>query len=191
MEMGHGEGYAIASWHQNCFAGVLSHENKRLNILVSRSFDGEIIAYVGKKLGIGSVRGSSSRGGKEALKSMIRKVRSGEGAAITVDGPRGPVHQVKSGIISIACHTGTPILPLAAIGDRYWSLRSWDKFRVPKPFSRVIIYYGDPYLLSKDMDARAWEAQKELVAEKLKVIDELAHKQLGMSVTAESAIRGV
>ena len=173
-------GYAIASWHQNCFAGILSHSGKPLNLLVSRSFDGELIAYVARKLGLGSARGSSSRGGKEALSELFRIVEGGEGAAITVDGPRGPAHQVKNGILALSSKTGVAILPLASIANRYWTLRSWDRFRLPKPFAKVLVYYGDPYVLPKELSEDSFEMHRNRLEDELTQLDVEAHRYLGM-----------
>lgn len=181
---GKSHGFVIGLWHQNCFASLLSHENKKLNIMMSKSFDGEVIAFVGEKFGLKNIRGSSSRGGKEALRDMIDHVDAGEAAAITVDGPRGPAHVVKNGIISLASRTQAPILPLAVIADRYWSLKSWDKFRLPKPFARLLVCYADPYLVPENLSVEAWDHEKLKLAKTLNELDGLAQEYFTEKLTA-------
>ncbi len=142
----------IACWHQNALPSVLAHAHRRLGIVVSRSFDGEIISSVAARFGIASARGSSHRGGLEALRDIIKLIKSGHEAGITVDGPTGPLHKVKPGVISIASLTGSTVLPFLAVGLRSWHFSSWDKFRLPKPFTRIICIYGTPIPVARRID---------------------------------------
>lgn len=152
------QSFAIATWHEHCVAGILAHSWQSICLLVSQSFDGEMIAQVANHFGFPSIRGSSSRGGREALRQLIRVVRSGWRVAFTVDGPRGPRHEVKPGVISLARSTGVPILPMLAIADKSWIFpKSWDQFRLPRPFSKVRIYYGEPLFISKDASSEDME----------------------------------
>ncbi|SMF39818.1 lysophospholipid acyltransferase family protein [Pseudobacteriovorax antillogorgiicola] len=169
------QNYAIASWHNNCFAGILSHAKHKICLLVSRSFDGEFVAFLARMIGMTSVRGSSSRGGKEALKGLIDEVNKGWSAAITVDGPRGPVKVVKSGIITLASRTGTPIQPLCTVGEKQWVLhKSWDQFRIPKPFSRVAVVYGEPLMVPRDLNDQEFESVRRQVHESLEDLERVA-----------------
>jgi lysophospholipid acyltransferase (LPLAT)-like uncharacterized protein len=144
-QMNENKALAYACWHQNALSTVMAHTWRRLAILVSRSFDGEVIAFVAKKFGVHSARGSSSRGGLEALRQLIKLTKEGYEVGITVDGPRGPRHEVKGGVIALASRTGVPILPTASRGRRTWTLvKSWDHFRVPKPFTEIVVLYGQP-----------------------------------------------
>lgn len=159
---------AIASWHQNCLAGIMAHANRGYTLLVSKSFDGDLISHAASKIGINSIRGSSSRGGKDALRILIDKTHQGLRSAFTVDGPKGPAYSVKRGILQLAAETGTPILPLLTIGERYWTLhKSWDQFRVPKPFSKVYVIYGEPFLVTKEMYETSIEGCKADLQERL------------------------
>lgn len=136
---------AYACWHQNALPTVMAHTWRKLAVLVSRSFDGEVIAFVAQKFGIHSARGSSSRGGLEALRQLIKLTKEGYEVGITVDGPRGPRHEVKGGVIALASRTGVTILPTATRGRRTWTLvKSWDQFRFPKPFTEILVLYGAP-----------------------------------------------
>ncbi|HYX31950.1 MAG TPA: lysophospholipid acyltransferase family protein [Oligoflexus sp.] len=155
---------AYACWHQNALPTVMAHTWRRLAILVSRSFDGEVIAFVAKKFGIHSARGSSSRGGLEALRQLIKLTKEGYEVGITVDGPRGPRHEVKGGVIALASRTGVPILPTASRGRRTWILhKSWDQFRFPKPFTEILVLYGTPMQIPHRLtDNEVQEYQKKL-----------------------------
>ena len=168
--------FAIASWHQNCFAGILSHTKENVTILVSRSFDGEIISHASESIGIYSVRGSSSRGGREALDGLVETLHSGKSIAITVDGPRGPAHKPKAGIFSAAFRGDVAILPLAAVADRYWTFKSWDRFRLPKPFSRIYVVYGEPKKVRREDLGDQLAASSEDLAKRLADADILAHQ---------------
>lgn len=169
--------YAIASWHNNCFAGILSHARHRICLMVSKSFDGEFVAYLARKLGMGAVRGSSSRGGKEALYELVEEVNRGWAAAFTVDGPKGPFKEVKSGVISLASKTGAPIQPVASVGERQWVLhKSWDQFRVPKPFSRVAVVYGEPIQVGPDLSEERLLDLKQQLHQVLEDLEEQASR---------------
>lgn len=120
--------------------------------MASRSADGDYAAYVSSRMGFTPVRGSSKtrktsrteKGGKEASEEYIKKLSEGISGGITVDGPKGPRHSCKMGIAKIAQKSGSPILPGVAIASHAWILNSWDKFKIPKPFSRIDIIYADP-----------------------------------------------
>lgn len=172
----HPEGaFAIATWHQNAILGLTSHSKQGVSVMISPSFDGEIVAHVAKRLGLGSIRGSSTRGGRQALQACYKQIRNGGRVAITVDGPLGPRHEVKPGIIALASKTQAPILPMNAIADRYWVLnRTWDKLRIPKPFSKIKVYYGEPIQVTNCDDGEAFEAAKRLVSTTLHDIERKA-----------------
>lgn len=166
---------AIATWHQNAILGLTSHRNQGVAVMISPSFDGEIVAYVAKKLGLGAIRGSSTRGGREALHYAYQHVDQGGSVAITVDGPLGPRHEVKSGIVALASKTQAPIVPMNAIADRYWVLnKTWDKLRIPKPFAKVRVFYGEPITVSNCESVEEFEAAKRLVSKALHEIEQAA-----------------
>ncbi|MCX7124133.1 MAG: lysophospholipid acyltransferase family protein [Gammaproteobacteria bacterium] len=142
----------IASFHENAIGGVLTHAHQKICLMISHSKDGELVAFVGKKMGMVTVRGSSSKGGKQVRDAMVDAVLSGLSAAITVDGPRGPRRVLKNGIVDIARKTGSPIIPIACIGESMWTLRkTWDQTRIPKPFTRLIVHYSEPIKVPKDL----------------------------------------
>ncbi len=138
------EAVVYAFWHGRMLPLVYSHRGRGAIVLVTRNRDGEFIARIIGQLGFGTIRGSSSRGGQEALQSMSDALRSGRSVAITPDGPRGPRHSVKPGILRLAVETGAPIVPTAASGHPARRLGSWDRFLIPRPFGRCAIVHGAP-----------------------------------------------
>lgn len=137
--------HACAFWHQNIIATFLAHLGEHYVIMASASKDGELIANAIKWVGHHPVRGSSKRGGAQALELMIEKMKKENlSSVLTVDGPRGPARKCKRGVIELARQTGALIQPIHARADRYWTFNSWDKFRLPKPFSTITVVYGEP-----------------------------------------------
>lgn len=129
-------------WHGQILPLLAIHRRTRIAVLISEHADGEIIARVAERLGFRTVRGSTSRGAGRALIEMTRVLENGGSIAVTPDGPRGPDHSFAPGAVIAAQRAGVEIVPLAAAASRSWRLRSWDRFMIPKPFSRVVITYG-------------------------------------------------
>jgi lysophospholipid acyltransferase (LPLAT)-like uncharacterized protein len=138
-------GYAIpgptvfAFWHRSLLACAHRFRNLDIAILISPSFDGELIARTVELLGFRAIRGSSSRGGAAGLRNMQLAYEAGHRCAITADGPRGPVFVAKSGTAQLAQLTGAWVGCFYALPECAWELRSWDRFLIPKPFSRVVL----------------------------------------------------
>jgi lysophospholipid acyltransferase (LPLAT)-like uncharacterized protein len=127
-----------AFWHRSLLACAYRFRNLDIAILISRSFDGELIARTVELLGFKAVRGSSSRGGATALRQMAEAYKQGHRCAITADGPRGPVFVAKAGPVQLAELVGVSEIGVYyGLPDRCWTLNSWDKFIIPKPFSKV------------------------------------------------------
>lgn len=162
----------LAIWHQNLFAGILAQTGRRHVVIVSRSRDGDPVVRVCEGLGHVVCRGSSKKGGvdkggKVAKDEMIVELKGGLPGAVTVDGPKGPPFEVKSGIIEMARQTGLPIVPYLPLPRRFWSLRSWDAFRIPKPFTRIDIHYGAPIFVAEDTPFDAFPDYQAQVARSL------------------------
>ncbi len=129
----------FAFWHRSLLACAHRFRNKGIAILISRSFDGELIARIVERLGFVAVRGSSSRGGAVGLRGMVEAYNAGHRCAITADGPRGPSQVAKPGTAQLAQLVGaTWVGAFYAYPLRAWTLKSWDRFLIPKPFSRVL-----------------------------------------------------
>ena len=132
----------LALWHGRILPGLHYFRNRGIVVITSQNFDGEWIAGILHKFGFGTARGSSSRGGARALVQLRRDLALGRPAAFTVDGPRGPARVVQPGAVFLAGATGQPILPYHIESDRFWTLKSWDRTQIPKPFANVVLVIG-------------------------------------------------
>lgn len=141
-----------AFWHDRIFAGTYFFRDRGIAVITSQSKDGEYIARFIRRLGYGAVRGSSTRGGVGALVEMIKAMRNGSPAAFTVDGPKGPRYQAKPGPVLLAKKTGNPILPFIVECASVWTVGSWDRLQIPKPFTRAKVILADPIYVSPDAD---------------------------------------
>jgi hypothetical protein len=139
-------------WHRALLCSAGHYRGKNIAILISRSFDGELIARTVERLGFVVVRGSSSRGGATSLRAMQQALAVGHFMAITADGPRGPKYVAKPGAAHLAQMTGNYVGAFYVLPQRAWTLRSWDNFLIPKPFSRVVITYPALVPFSSDLD---------------------------------------
>lgn len=156
-----------AFWHDRIFYFTASFRDRGIVVMTSRSFDGEYIARFIQRFGFGAIRGSSSRGGSRALVEMIKAMRAGHEMAFTIDGPRGPRHVVKPGPVMLARKTGNPIVAGSAAARSYWTINSWDRLQIPKPFSKVVVVVGEPIYVDEsagetDLESAISRMQKTL-----------------------------
>lgn len=143
------QAYLLALWHEHLLSGIITQKGQALCSLVSASTEGRLIAYTCHRHGYRTVHGSQNRQGKDkggfrALIQLYKLVDQGAPAAITVDGSIGPRREVKAGVIDIARRAQASILPFACSANRYWTLKTWDRFQIPKPFATLVIKYGTP-----------------------------------------------
>jgi lysophospholipid acyltransferase (LPLAT)-like uncharacterized protein len=129
--------------------------------MISRSKDGDLISGVANRTGWHTPRGSSSRGGREALGNMIVHLKLYKFGAHILDGPRGPIGKVKPGIIKMAYKTGTRIVPFHVEASHAWYFNSWDRFMLPKPFSAVKIIFGKAFEFVSDDDPKTFENHRK------------------------------
>lgn len=139
-----GNPWIASIWHGTMLSPIWRHRDRDVIALVSEHRDGEYITRVLERLGYGAARGSSTRGGVRALRELLRAGRSGRVLAVTPDGPQGPREVMKTGPLVLAGRSGIPLIPIGVGMSRAWRLSSWDRFSIPRPFSRIHIYYGDP-----------------------------------------------
>ena len=128
----------VATWHKNIFFSIWLLQNHDLTALISSSDDGEAIYDVFAKFGYKAVRGSTTRGGIPALKQLIKLLEQKTSVAITPDGPLGPPEKIQSGVILLAKYSGVPIIPWHYEAASQWRLKSWDRHKIPKPFTSVV-----------------------------------------------------
>ncbi len=160
-----GKDVIYALWHSCILIPAYTGRNLGIKVLISQHTDGEYIARVARRLGFGTVRGSTTRKGVNALLNMIKKVNEGTSLAITPDGPQGPRFVIQPGIIFLGQKTSCPIIPISIGLTKYWELPSWDGFRIPKPFSKAIVIYGDPIEIPPDTKKDELEEYRVLLEE--------------------------
>lgn len=168
----------FAIWHAHQ-CGVYSIDDKhKTNIMISRSQDGDMIAYATEQLGIKTVRGSQTRGGTAATLELINRLKEGEFGAITIDGPRGPRYVVKKGIIEIARISGVPIVPMTwYCGKNGWfQFNTWDRFCYPKPFVKCLNIFGDPIYVPENINEEEIEKYRKQVEDTLNNLYETAQR---------------
>jgi len=136
--------FIFAFWHAHMLPLLWSHRGEGVAVVISAHRDGEIIARIAERLGYRTIRGSSSRGAARALLGIVRELDSGLEVAVTPDGPRGPAQKFASGTLVAAQRVGVPIVGIGVSSSRAWRLKSWDRFMIPKPFSRVRLVYSVP-----------------------------------------------
>ena len=170
-----------AIWHESMGLAAIEHRNTGGHTLTSYSFDGEFAARVVDRFGMFAVRGSSSRGGSDALIGLVEAVKRVRFVGFTVDGPRGPRRTAKPGIAILAARTGIPIVPLAMVAAPVWRLHSWDRFMVPKPFARILGAYGAAIAPPENDSEEAVEAVRLAVERALNELHGELEADLGVS----------
>jgi lysophospholipid acyltransferase (LPLAT)-like uncharacterized protein len=148
-------------WHDRIFMTTYWWRRRRIVVMTSQSFDGEYIARFIQRFGYGAARGSSTRGGVGAVVEMARLMRAGCTTAFTIDGPKGPRYVAKMGAVLLAKKSGHPIMPVTMALERYWTLPSWDKFQIPKPFTRAKVFVAEPIYVPSDADEAMLEAKRD------------------------------
>jgi lysophospholipid acyltransferase (LPLAT)-like uncharacterized protein len=148
-------------WHQCVLPCTMYFRRSGAVILISRSFDGELITRILKLFSFDAVRGSSSRGAREGLLGLVDVIQSGRTAIFTADGPRGPIYQTKMGPIKLAQLTGAPIGAFHLEPERAWTLNSWDRFLIPKPFTRIVVSWAQWTRVPVDLPAEQFETKRE------------------------------
>lgn len=168
-------GYIGMAWHNRLlfFAPAFPRRiRKRSVAVVSASRDGQYVSDFIKCFGIGSLRGSSSKKGVNALLGAIHAIKEGKNVVFTPDGPRGPRYVLKPGPVMLASKTGAPVVPLAINASRYWSVKSWDGFQIPKPFAKLTMIIGDPIMVPPDLDADGIEKWRKIIEESMNNINQ-------------------
>jgi hypothetical protein len=154
-----GETAIIAAWHDQLLLIPRGYSGPGGQILISRSRDGELIARTIQYLGHHAVRGSSSRGGSSAFKQLLRLAKQPYDIGITPDGPRGPRHEMKDGVVQLARISGRAVVPVALVASRGHRFSSWDRFLLPYPFGRIVFSYGEPLYCGRDDDPEQFKQQ--------------------------------
>lgn len=161
------------AWHNRLmfFAASMPRPIRECTMaVVSASRDGQYVTDFIKQFGIGSLRGSSSRRGANALLGAIHAINEKKNVAFTPDGPRGPRYVLKPGPVILASKTGAPILPVSINASRYWEIKSWDGFQIPKPGAKITMIIGDKIKVPADLDAEGIEKWRKTVEDALNAV---------------------
>ena len=172
--------YIYAFWHENILLPAYHYGRRDIWVLVSQHADGELIAEACRHLGFRLVRGSTTRGGAEAVRQMLRLGRKAH-LAITPDGPRGPRRRVHPGIVYLAARTGLPVVGMGIAYQRAWRMGSWDRFALPHPWSSAALVTTEPIHVPADLDKEGLEHYRLLVEQALNRATEAAEKWAGKS----------
>ncbi len=163
LELEHaGQPLLLTGWHNNTAIFVCRMRNRGVAMMASASRDGEFIARGIEKAGNIAVRGSSSSSGRRAAREMVRALRAGSNGAMTPDGPRGPAYRCQTGVLWIAALAGCPIVPYEINAARQWRTRTWDRHKIPKCFTTLYEYVGEPLYVNREQLA---EDEQGLVQE--------------------------
>jgi lysophospholipid acyltransferase (LPLAT)-like uncharacterized protein len=165
-------------WHQCVLPCAFYFRSTHATILISQSFDGELITRTLELFGFRAVRGSSSRGGREGLLALRRVLDEGSPAIFTADGPRGPIYKSKLGPIKLAQISAAPIGSFHLQPERAWTMRSWDRFLVPKPFTRIAVSWGHWTTVPDTTPTTELEAKREQLDAALEGARERANEYL-------------
>jgi len=159
--------FIMACWHGDLlmipYAYTRYRKNPHVKLIISEHFDGNLIAKCLSFFGFGSIRGSSTRGGARVLIQSMKELKNGYDIGITPDGPKGPRHEVSDGIAVMAKKVGVNIVLVKINPTKYWQLKSWDRFVIPKPFGTIKYYISEPIDIS---DMQIQEA-KDFIKERL------------------------
>lgn len=156
----------ICTWHQQFFSAIRyfkEYSHLRPALMISKSSDGELIAGVANRTGWKTARGSSTRGGKDAMSAMIAHIKTHRMGAHVVDGPQGPIGIIKPGLVKMAVTTGAVVAPFVIKAESAWYFGSWDRFMLPKPFSKVVLRYLDPVNIKISEDPELFESQRKQI----------------------------
>ena len=177
-------------WHEDLPLYAYVFRGTNFTVLASRSTDGEIGSRVAHRLGIRTVRGSSSRGGEYALEELIEILRGGGSTGFIGDGPRGPRHVLKLGPVIAAKLSGGPIVPLACAMSSQVRLRSWDRTRFPVPFARIVVAAGDPVSVSSEASRDECEHIRQHIQDEMRRLEIVAETTLAGADEPAGLARG-
>jgi lysophospholipid acyltransferase (LPLAT)-like uncharacterized protein len=174
-----GKRIVYAFWHGQSFFLIKYMARRNITIIASPSRDGKLGADVLKRFGYGIIYGSSSKSPIRAIIQSVQAMRAGRDMAIAVDGPRGPLHQIKPGALFLAKKMNASIVPAVNSSFPALTFRSWDRFILPRPFARSVMVFGDPVLLSPDMSDETMQNETRMIEAELNRLTRLADRMTG------------
>ena len=172
-----GGAVVLAFWHNRLLGPAIPYRGRGMGAVISQSRDGEFLSRVLVSFGYVPLRGSSSRGGAQALRAVLRHLRGGRDVAFTPDGPRGPRYTVHPGVAQAARQAGVPVVPVGVAISRKIVFSSWDRFQLPLPWARVLLWHGPPLRFER---GRPVEEAAEEIRAALHQATEQAESRLGV-----------
>ena len=164
----------MAFWHGRILPSTIFFKRRNIVVITSENFDGEWIAGIIERFGYGTARGSTSRGGAKALVQMKRDMEAGKPTAFTIDGPRGPARVAQAGAVWLSKVTGNPVIPFHAEASRHWTVNSWDRTQIPKPFATVAMAIGEPFVVPAEADDAGIEQARRQLETTLQTLERRA-----------------
>jgi lysophospholipid acyltransferase (LPLAT)-like uncharacterized protein len=166
----------MAFWHGRILPATFYFRRRGIVVITSENFDGEWIARIIERFGYGTARGSTTRGGRRAMAQLVRAMKAGKPAGVTLDGPRGPARVAQPGAVWLAHATGNPLLPFHLEAAGAWTLRSWDRTQIPKPFTSVALVVGEPIPVGADASEAQLEAARVVLEQRLTELERRAQE---------------
>lgn len=176
--------YILAFWHSRFVMMPYVYPDRRIVVLISRHGDARMLGGVLERFGLEVTYGSSTAGGVQALREVVRRTRAGYDVGIAPDGPRGPRRRAKPGVIAIARLSGLPVVPVAFSARPASRLRSWDGTLVPRPFSRGLFVCGEPLVVARAADPAEQEALRARLETELDRLTDRADREVGLGLEA-------
>jgi lysophospholipid acyltransferase (LPLAT)-like uncharacterized protein len=174
----HRQRYIYVMWHEYLFVPLITFAHSRVRLLVSKHSDGQIVAEMCKHLRMGTVCGSTNKGGVEAVRQLLKPSRY-RYLAVVPDGPRGPRRKVQPGVIYLAARLGWPIVPVGIGYYNPWRLRSWDRLAIPKPYHRAAVVSSEALVVPANLDRDGLELYRRKLEDQLNILtaqaEEAAH----------------
>jgi lysophospholipid acyltransferase (LPLAT)-like uncharacterized protein len=164
----------MAFWHGRILPATFYFRRRGIVVITSENFDGEWIARIIERFGYGTARGSTTRGGRKAMVQLVRAMKAGKAAGFTLDGPRGPACVAQPGAVWLAHATGNPLLPFHLEAGSAWTLRSWDRTQIPKPFTNVALVVGEPISVAEHATEAELEAARVVLEQRLTELERRA-----------------
>jgi lysophospholipid acyltransferase (LPLAT)-like uncharacterized protein len=185
-----GNGVIIALWHGRMLLPVYHLRDRSICALVSLHRDGEMITRIVQKLGYIVRRGSPKVGGREGFTAMLRDLKAGRTVAIFPDGPTGPRHSLRDGILHLARLSGSPIIPITYSARPAWRAHSWDRFMIMKPFAKGLFLLGEPFTIPRRLDEKEAGSQREIIRAALIGVEIEADLRVGYQNEEETEKHG-
>ena len=169
----------MAFWHGRILPATFYFRRRGIVVITSENFDGEWIARIIERFGYGTARGSTTRGGRKAMVQLVRAMKAGQPAGFTLDGPRGPARIAQPGAVWLAHATGNPVLPFHLEACSAWTMRSWDRTQIPKPFSTVSLVIGEPIPVASEATETDLDAARQALERSLSMLEARALELAG------------